>query len=161
MACPGNSDVSLLYLSWNSKQAPRGNLLLQRKSSFPKEIFFQTLLWTLLSPSSSKALCPDSPSTAVSFPGPISTPALGSPDWNVLFPELMAQLWHGLVWPKLTGFCLSLQGGHMLTPLPAATPMKPGSAVSTCILLPRALPVPWLGGCSLPEAGGTLVHMGR
>lgn len=38
---------------------------------------------------------------------------------------------------KLIWFCLSLQGGHMLTPLPAATPMKPGSAVSTSVLLPR------------------------
>ncbi|KFV62743.1 Acetyl-coenzyme A synthetase, cytoplasmic, partial [Dryobates pubescens] len=33
-----------------------------------------------------------------------------------------------VAWPKLTPFGLSLQGGHMLTPLPAATPMKPGSA---------------------------------
>lgn len=38
---------------------------------------------------------------------------------------------------QLTRFCLSSQGGHMLTPLPAATPMKPGSAVSTSVLLPR------------------------
>lgn len=26
---------------------------------------------------------------------------------------------------------VAFQGGHVLTPLPAATPMKPGSAVST------------------------------
>lgn len=26
--------------------------------------------------------------------------------------------------------CGALQGGHVLTPLPAATPLKPGSAVS-------------------------------
>lgn len=139
---------------------------LQGKIFLPKRSLLNSaldiaLLPLFLTPSSSKALCS---STAVSFPGSISTPALGSPDWNVLFPELMAQLWHGLAWPKLTGFCLSLQGGHMLTPLPAATPMKPGSAVSTCVLLPRslsrALSVPWLGGCSLPEGGGTVVHMG-
>lgn len=30
----------------------------------------------------------------------------------------------------LTGCFLAFQGGHVLTPLPAATPMKPGSAVS-------------------------------
>lgn len=93
------------------------------------------------------------------FPEPISTPALSSPDWDVLFPEMMAQLRDGLAWPKLTGFCLSWQGGHMLTPLPAATPMKPGSAVSTCVLsmsLRRALSVPWLGVCSLPGGGGTV-----
>lgn len=30
----------------------------------------------------------------------------------------------------LTGCSLGFQGGHVLTPLPAATPMKPGSAVS-------------------------------
>lgn len=36
-------------------------------------------------------------------------------------------------WTKntfLTGCFLAFQGGHVLTPLPAATPMKPGSAVS-------------------------------
>lgn len=35
--------------------------------------------------------------------------------------------------PRLIPFCLPLQGGHMLTSLPAATPMKPGSAVSTSL----------------------------
>lgn len=52
----------------------------------------------------------------------------------------------------------------MLTPLPAATPMKPGSAVSTCVLprnLSGALSVPWLGGCSLLGGEGTVVHVGR
>lgn len=39
--------------------------------------------------------------------------------------------------PKLIPFCLPSQGGHMLTSLPAATPMKPGSAVSTFLLPPE------------------------
>lgn len=30
----------------------------------------------------------------------------------------------------VTGCSLTFQGGHVLTPLPAATPLKPGSAVS-------------------------------
>lgn len=159
LACPGNSDVPHLFLSWNSKQSARENLPLQRVSS--KLCSGHCSPAPLSLPQQLQILCP---STAVSFSGSISTPALGSPDWDVPFPELMAQLWHGLAWPKLTGFCLSLQGGHMLTPLPAATPMKPGSAVSTCVLLPRslsrALSVPWLGGCCLPEGGRTVVHMG-
>lgn len=62
--------MPLLFLSWNSNRL-QGETFLS-KGYLPNSALDTSLLPLFVSPSSSKALCLDPPSTARSFLGPIS-----------------------------------------------------------------------------------------
>jgi len=142
------------------KQAPRGGLPPPR---VPAKVCSGPCSPSPLFPPAAPKLCAQTRAPCpllYSSQGPVSAAALSSLGLTGMWwdQSLCKQLSDGLARPKLTRFCLSLQGGHMLTPLPAATPMKPGSAVSSSAPLSRgregspglqqqlARSLPWPGG---------------